>query len=93
MNIFNAEQSKEVMAEPIMKEVDYIQFGFVKMRNLQAFCPRCNTGLNAGWNWQPKYCSECGQHIDFSSVEWWKEEKKLGYLKEGDEGYAPIELG
>ena len=39
------------------------------------YCPRCNHVLNAGPNFQPKYCSECGQKIDFSEVKW--EEEKI----------------
>ena len=35
----------------------------------------CNHVLNAGPNFQPKYCSECGQKIDFSEVKW--EEEKI----------------
>lgn len=44
------------------------------------YCPSCGDVLNAGPKYQPNYCSECGQKIDFSGMEW-EEEKVLGYVE------------
>lgn len=40
---------------------DIFKVGSVKTGK-PCYCPRCNHVLNAGPNFQPKYCSECGQN-------------------------------
>ena len=59
----------------VRKEVPGGEYGFTYVEHKPCYCPRCNHVLNAGPNFQPKYCSECGQKIDFSEVKW--EEEKI----------------
>lgn len=66
--------------KPRMEIGRYLKYGFVIMECEHYYCPKCGFALNAGPNYQPKYCSECGQKIDFSGVKW-KEEKELGYAQ------------
>lgn len=47
-------------------------------------CPRCRETLNAGPNYQPRYCDQCGQKINFSGAEW-KEDRQLGYAERSNE--------
>ena len=49
---------------------------------LHQYCigPRCNHILNAGPDYQPDYCSKCGQHVNCSDVPW-EEEVQLGYVR------------
>lgn len=40
-------------------------------------CPRCRHVLNAGPNFQPNYCDNCGQKLDFNHVEFEEDMPKL----------------
>ena len=48
----------------------YLKYGIFPTTWEVCYCPRCNDTLNAGWNYQPNYCSNCGQKIDFSEIVW-----------------------
>lgn len=80
-NVAIEQQHREQMAEePERATPEYIdmlmrEHGFTYVEHKPCYCPRCNHVLNAGPNFQPKYCSECGQKIDFSEVKW--EEEKI----------------
>lgn len=64
---------------PIVKVQRYLKYGFVITELQQCVCPICRKALDAGPNYQPKYCSECGQKLDFTGIEW-KPEKEIGYI-------------
>ena len=70
---------RNVASKPIPHMRTYLKFGFI-MEHESYLCPRCKSALNAGPNYQPRYCDQCGQKIDFSSIEW-KEDKKLEYAE------------
>lgn len=74
---------KRKAKKPIARNSTYLKFGFVITEHESHHCPRCNHILNAGPNYQPKYCDQCGQKISFAGVIW-KEEKELGFLKRGE---------
>ena len=78
---------RNVARKPIPQTKTYLKFGFI-VENESHLCPRCKSILNAGPNYQPKYCDQCGQKIDFSSIEW-KEDKELEY-EEGREACESV---
>lgn len=55
---------------PIERIQTYLKYGFVMMEHQYMDCPRCGHVLNAGPNYQPKYCDQCGQRVTFDGVEW-----------------------
>ena len=61
----------------------YLKYGFIIMEREKYLCPRCKSILNAGPNYQPKYCDRCGQKINFAGISW-KEDKELGFAKRGE---------
>lgn len=63
--------------KPVVGTEHYLKFGLVHTETQVCYCPKCNHVLNAGPNYQPKYCSECGKKIDFSDVKW-AEDKNFG---------------
>ena len=69
--------------KPIPKTETYLKYGFVITEHECQHCPRCNHILNAGPNYQPKCCSQCGQKLNFSGTRW-KEDKELGFAKRGE---------
>ena len=69
--------------KPIAKIDTYLKYGFVITEHEYYHCPKCKHTLNAGPDYQPKYCDQCGQHINFEGI-LWKEEKTLGFLERGD---------
>lgn len=73
---------KKKAKKPIAREITYLKYGFVRTKCENYHCPRCNHVLNAGPNYQPRYCDQCGQKVTFAGIEW-KEEKELGFEKEG----------
>lgn len=77
--------------KPTAKVKTYLKYGFVITEHEYHFCPKCGHSLNAGPNYQPKFCEQCGQHITFKGIKW-KEDKVLGYtqIEERREDYAPI---
>lgn len=74
---------KNKARKPVLKKSTYLKYGFVVMECEDCLCPRCRGVLNAGPNYQPRYCSRCGQKINFTGIEW-AEEKQLGFA-EGQE--------
>ncbi len=72
---------KEKAMKPVERMEKYLKYGFVIMKHQYMDCPRCSAVLNAGSNYQPKYCDQCGQKLDFSEIEW-KEDQELGFAKE-----------
>ena len=58
----------------------YNKYGFAITLHQYCICPRCNHILNAGPDYQPDYCSKCGQHVNCSDVPW-EEEVQLGYVR------------
>lgn len=69
-----------IARKPIVKTGTYNKFGFVITLHEFCCCPKCKSILNAGPEYQPNYCDNCGQKIDFSDVVW-KEEKSIGYVE------------
>ena len=64
--------------QPVAEMYEYLKFGFVKTRTQRFRCPSCGDILCAGPNYQPKFCSECGQRLNFDGVVY-TEEEFLGY--------------
>lgn len=64
--------------KPTLERKTYLKYGFVIMEHEACFCPGCGHILNAGPGYQPKYCSECGQKINFTGIAW-TEDKHLGF--------------
>ena len=52
---------KRKARKPIARKITYLKYGFVITEHENHYCPRCNHVLNAGPNYQPKYCNQCGQ--------------------------------
>jgi len=75
---------KSKARKPIAREITYLKYGFVITKTENHYCPRCNHALNAGPNYQPKYCDQCGQKISFAGIIW-KEDKELGFAKRGED--------
>lgn len=73
---------------PIEKTDKYLKFGFVVTEYTFQLCPRCRHVLNAGPNYQPRYCDQCGQKVTFKDTKWIPE-KELGYAREEGE-YEPL---
>lgn len=71
---------KFIKRKPIARWEEYLKYGFVRTAIKTCYCPSCGDVLNAGPKYQPNYCSECGQKIDFSGMEW-EEEKVLGHVE------------
>lgn len=69
--------------KPIAKKTRYLKYGFVITEIEQQLCPRCKEILNAGPDYQPNYCGNCGQKIDFRDTVW-VEPKELGYERDGE---------
>ena len=69
--------------KPISKMMTYLKYGFVITEHEYYHCPRCNHILNAGPNYQPKYCDQCGKKLNFSGVKW-KKDKELGFSERSD---------
>ena len=70
---------KSAVRRPVSKKENYLKYGFVITEHINYYCPECGHVLNAGPNYQPAYCDQCGQQVTFDGVEW-KEDKTLGYL-------------
>ncbi len=74
---------KEFPRKPVPKLDTYLKYGFVITEHQYLYCPRCGDILNAGPNYQPKYCSQCGQRLDFTETKW-PADKEIGYEKGGE---------
>mgnify|MGYP002625846129 FL=1 len=79
---------KWIARKPLVRTRQYLKFGFVVTEHECHDCPRCGYTLNAGPNYQPRYCDRCGQKIDFSGTEW-TEERQLDYAERGN-AYEPV---
>lgn len=75
---------KRKARKPIARKITYLKFGFVITECENHYCPRCNHVLNAGPNYQPKYCDQCGKKVSFTGIKW-KEDVELGYAKRGED--------
>lgn len=73
---------KFMAMKPISRSGTYRKYGYALTLYNYCSCPRCEKILNAGPNYQPRYCSECGQKLDFSDTVW-QEEKYLGCSERG----------
>lgn len=60
--------------KPIIIKKDYMKWGFLPTRFQAFLCPNCKTILNAGPEYQPKFCAECGIKLDFTGIVYEKEE-------------------
>ena len=74
---------KRKARKPITRVRTYLKYGFVITEHEYQYCPRCNHVLNAGPHYQPKYCDQCGQKLDLSSVKW-KEDKETCFAERSD---------
>jgi len=68
--------------KPVARTETYLKYGFVITEHEYQYCPKCKHVLNAGSNYQPKYCDQCGQKLNFSGIKW-KEDKQMGFAKRG----------
>lgn len=64
---------KHKAQKPISKIETYLKYGFVVVEHEYHFCPRCGKTLNAGPEYQPKYCDQCGQRVSFAGIKWKKD--------------------
>lgn len=71
---------KGIARKPAARTETYLKYGFVITECEKYLCPRCGGVLNAGPNYQPRYCDQCGQRVSFKEAEW-KEEKTLGFAE------------
>ncbi|WP_251205852.1 hypothetical protein [Acetatifactor aquisgranensis] len=78
---------RNMARKPIARTYTYLKYGFVVTESEKQLCPRCGSTLNAGPDYQPRRCGQCGQRIDYSRVEW-KGERTLGFAEGG--GHEPI---
>lgn len=76
---------KWIERKPVVKIQTYLKFGFVVTEHECHLCPRCGSVLNAGPDYHPQYCSECGQKISFKGI-LWREDKEIRYLPMVKEG-------
>lgn len=64
----------------MIEDIVYLKFGFVPTLTTRVRCDNCNAILNAGPNYQPKFCPECGEKApDLSSVNW--KDEKVPYVQ------------
>ena len=73
--------SKETAMKPIERIANYLKYGFAITEHQYMDCPRCGHVLDAGPDYQPKYCGQCGQRVSFHGAIW-KEDRHLGYISE-----------
>lgn len=62
----------------------YKKYGFSLTRVQVAYCPACDHHLNAGPNFMPKRCNECGQLLDWNGYSWTPDEF-LKYVDRSDD--------
>lgn len=79
---------KRKARKPVIRKTTYLKFGCVITEHENHYCPRCGHVLNAGPDYQPKYCDQCGQKVSFAGIIW-KEDRELGFAKRG-EAYEPV---
>jgi len=73
---------RDMAREPSQKTETYLKYGSVITEHDIFCCPNCKRALDAGPNYQPRYCSECGQRVTFAGVKWQKDREK-GYAGGG----------
>ncbi len=73
---------KSVARKPVPKIQTYAKYGIAIVGHDIYICSRCKRVLDTGPNYQPQYCSECGQLVTFVSVEW-REDRQKGYVLAG----------
>lgn len=78
--VTNLIMPKFIARKPKIKHGTYNKYGFAITLHQHCICPRCNHILNAGPDYQPDYCSKCGQHVNCADVPW-EEEVQLGYVR------------
>lgn len=71
---------KLIAKKPIVKMGTYNKYGFVITLHQFCCCPKCKKILNAGPDYQPNYCDQCGQKINFSNMKWEKD-RQIGYVE------------
>ena len=81
--------SKETAMKPIERIANYLKYGFAITEHQYMDCPRGGHSMNAGPNYQPRYCDQCGQRVSFNGVIW-KEDRHLGYAERRDV-HEPVE--
>lgn len=59
--------------KPVARTEQYLKYGFIPTEYKLYFCPNCGRPLNAGPHYQPNFCGDCGQRVDFSDVTWTEE--------------------
>lgn len=80
--------SKGTAMRPIERIANYLKYGFAITEHQYMDCPRCGHTMNAGPNYQPRYCNQC-QRVSFNGVIW-KEDRNLGYAERRDV-HEPVE--
>ena len=73
--------------QPQVTYMEYLKYGFCKTRCQTFFCPSCGSYLNAGPDYQPKFCSECGQGLDFTGIAY-EDDVFLGFEHQDKEALA-----
>ena len=76
--------NKQIAMRPITEKRTYLKYGFVLVRCQACLCPACFKTLNAGSNYQPEYCDQCGQHLTFDDIEW-EQDEELGIAERRSE--------
>jgi len=71
---------KNTARKPVSETETYLKYGFVVTEHEKHLCPRCKNVLNAGPDYHPNYCSQCGQKINFNDIEW-KADRELGIAR------------
>ncbi len=66
--------------KPKVRTTIYLKFGRVVTECEEYLCPKCGSVLNAGPNYQPKHCEQCGRRISFGGIEW-KAEREMGFAE------------
>lgn len=75
--------NREAPAVPLTRFKKHAKYGFALTEAQVAYCPACKHELNAGPDYMPKRCEECGQLLDWNDYSW-SEPKFIKYVKEGD---------
>ena len=75
---------KWVARKPLTEMRIYLKYGFARTRYQACLCSRCHQILNAGPNYQQKYCAQCGQRIDFGGMTWIDDET-IGYERRSND--------
>lgn len=72
---------RNIARKPLIKTEDYLKYGFSPVVQKSYCCPRCGHSLNAGPEYAPRYCGQCGQHVTFKGME--------GVMQRG-KGHEPV---